>query len=228
MTSRASIVRTTAAYRVSLLIACLLLLSGAGLRLDPKATGTAGAQSKPPATEVVDGATTPDLIPDDRALHLILLAASAMDGESEESKNRAGAVIRTIFPTNVKDAAVLETIAKNYRTAVQSRAKEGVTFDTAQSSQSGQRPIAEASQEARDKLPEAAHGALWRYIRTEAPYEVVRHAFDGRGPCSEAHCPVLDFSSRLRSGSIMWRSGRRLLQSERPLSIWLSVPRSDV
>lgn len=71
----------------------------------------------PLASGVIDGATHPELIPDYRAYHLVLLAASALREDPEEDKARAQAFVSTIVRHRGVDAPALGDVANQYRRA---------------------------------------------------------------------------------------------------------------
>lgn len=67
-----------------------------------------------PADGIIDGAQHPELIPDERALHMVLLTASWTDRSTDIAKRRARAVLSS-QPLDDEDRSKLGTIAQQYR-----------------------------------------------------------------------------------------------------------------
>lgn len=136
-------------------------------------TPTVHAATKPVASveprAVIDGAKTPDLIPDDQAYHLVLMVASAADDAPEVEKERAKAVRAMILRFSGlpgDDVPEVAEVANHYRktlTTLAAEAKRG----NADAERLKSEHLGRVKAEAELRLPAATRKALADYVKAE-------------------------------------------------------------
>jgi hypothetical protein len=67
------------------------------------------------ASGVIDGSEYPELIPDARAFHALLITSSALDTDSEQAKRQTLAVAGTVVKSGQTDVKLFHEVANQYR-----------------------------------------------------------------------------------------------------------------